>query len=741
MTESTTLKSEEDLSKEELLKLLAQARSQAQKSDDDAKKAKAESEKIKARAEKNKVQAEKASALIKSLKAKNTEVQQKLDKANDQLAIIGEQIYIGLMNASELATDLNKRAFVVSEVMLQEIAEQVHFAMDEWQGWMIQAKAWFLETPYGKTGPDVKKIKKDTEQVKDDNTKLMGSMQHSAKMLNKLSQNYRKVLESSGLLADADKSEAQIAATEIANTIPPKPATPETPKINEGRKAKRRPVNKVTKAKNNKHICSVCGGKTAPLGELIDTLIETRHNVDDFLKIAENHHELEICQDCGHANITISEEQDFPVVPNRTIGCNLMLHCVESICMGQPLTRVTQAIRQNMELGNDTLYYNLADFTDIYLKPLYKFIQNTARDADAIVADGTPFPCMEAMGKRDCKTNKALKEQGQDVESHSKNYVLSITSVPYTTSKFAYFSFLHSRSEEEIKKVISKDYKFRLLVSDAYGGYDKLIKEEHPEAKLQNCLIHARREIIKAFNPNDYVKKLEPLSEAEQLDLLREDVKNSRPKFLLYMAFDAIDKIYALERSVNRESADALEQRLAVRQTSRKLMENIDKLIEELSFGRVMFKGNKWQAAKSADQYTKVCVYWKNNCDKLKVFLDEPTIPADSNEVESQIRPLTIMRKNVYWIASIKGMDKMCILYSLWETAKKNGMTIGMLENWLRKYCRALYKYCFEKNWTEALKEGKDYTKKLQNWDMEALSEGFNFQEWNLLTEEGRNHV
>lgn len=382
----------------------------------------------------------------------------------------------------------------------------------------------------------------------------------------------------------------------------------------------------VTHATTPKHICSACGGSTESISGIKESIIP----LDDLLKVVENHHDVEICKCCGHANIAISPKQDFPVIPNRTIGCDLMLHSFECFCMGSPMTRSTHGIREQLEIGNNTLYYNMMYFSEIYLKPLYNFIIEAAKNANDIVADGTPFPCMKAMGKRDCKINKEIKEQGKEVESHFKNYVLSITSVPCSDTKFANFSFLYSRSTEEIKKVITKDLKFKLIVTDAYSGYDKLVRDEHPKDKLQNCLIHARREIIKAFNPNEYANALDSLNEEERNALLTEDIKHCKTKFLLYMAFEAIDKIYAIERSVDKTKHNALDDLLKARKQSRELMNHIDGLLIH-----VIFKGNKWQALKGADQYNKVCVYWKNNSSKFKIFLDEPTIPADSNGAES----------------------------------------------------------------------------------------------------------
>ena len=71
------------------------------------------------------------------------------------------------------------------------------------------------------------------------------------------------------------------------------------------------------------------------------------------------------------------------------------------------------------------------------------------------------------------------------------------------------------------------------------------------------------------------------------------------------------------------------------------------------------------------------------------------------------------------------------MLYSVFMSAKKNG--IEDVYGWLRTYCRDLYKYCIEKQWTAYIREGKSLTKKILNWDMVSLSEGFEFSNYQII--------
>ena len=71
------------------------------------------------------------------------------------------------------------------------------------------------------------------------------------------------------------------------------------------------------------------------------------------------------------------------------------------------------------------------------------------------------------------------------------------------------------------------------------------------------------------------------------------------------------------------------------------------------------------------------------------------------------------------------------MLYSVYMTAKKNG--IRDVYGWLSPYCRDLYKYCIEKQWTAYIREGKSLTKKILTWDKVSLSEGFEFNKYQII--------
>ena len=417
------------------------------------------------------------------------------------------------------------------------------------------------------------------------------------------------------------------------------------------------------------------------------------------------------------------------MVPNREITCEACIQIADGAYKGFPLNKITEAFRKFMNTGNNTLYYSMHDFVEIYIDPLYQRIMEHAQKADTLIVDGTPFPVLAAQGKMIDSTVKDKLEKGQEHTPHSTNYVLSMTSTVYAQEQFVCYGFSESRSAEEIRKVITKDFCFKNLQSDAYAVYPGIASEHN--ATWATCLIHWRRELIKASLSEKVKNELQGLSDEELLSKFETELKNGSVPLTFVIVIDAIGKIFAYEEPVSQPGEKFRQLRMKQRQTViTEIMDRIDEIMQSVSKDRVILKGNTYCASKS-DPYAKACVYYMNNRDGLRAFLFNPDIEPSSNTVERTIRNLAIFKKNVFWLGSYNGVNDMNKIYSVFATAKANDIDIV---EFLREYCHALYKYCIEKKWTEEIKNGKNPEKKIIDWDMKELSKGFDFNEWNLVT-------
>ena len=81
------------------------------------------------------------------------------------------------------------------------------------------------------------------------------------------------------------------------------------------------------------------------------------------------------------------------------------------------------------------------------------------------------------------------------------------------------------------------------------------------------------------------------------------------------------------------------------RNKQRELMDLVSSLVRSLSQGKVkQDKSGKYSRLDANDKLAGACVYFLNQEQTLKEFLNSTIIPPDTNVIEGQIRPLTILR-------------------------------------------------------------------------------------------------
>lgn len=78
-------------------------------------------------------------------------------------------------------------------------------------------------------------------------------------------------------------------------------------------------------------------------------------------------------------------------------------------------------------------------------------------------------------------------------------------------------------------------------------------------------------------------------------------------------------------------------------------------------------------------------------------------------------------------------MNDFAIIYSIWNTARMNGMNANLTTEYILKYCSDLHIYCVEKQLTQEYKIGNNITKRINSWNMTELSKGYDFSKWNII--------
>lgn len=720
----------ENLSREELLALLRSTQMQLEKSEERVQIAE-EGRQI---AEEGRQIAEEGRQIAED---ERQIVEERLQTAEHKLDVVIQLTADKLKILEEITTRADHRIIVADKVLSRDIDEQIETLFDELTEWINDAVSWRHQA-FGK-GQDIRQSEgKDPAQETEQKMENAASAseangiakarevgRQAIRQMDKITRTFTKTVME---MSDEEKQVCGGAIDGIMSMQTPEEPKKKTPKTSPGRKKK----DRVPDREEHNHSqeggghCRKCGSQNKVVDEQFKTrFIRTLTSFNKTCEVLAAISDIEICPECGQVHVPIGDT-DVPVTPSRELSLDTMLDCAECVYMGIPLNRLAAAVKAEAELGHNTIERNLHDFVRIYLKPVYEHILDKAKNAKALLADGTPFDCLENQGKGAC-VNKREDNKPEDLTEGKSNYILSFCSVPLSDDVFSCYGFLPTRSYESIKKVLTEEFKFETLITDAFSGYEKLASEH--KSALQHCLIHFRRYVIKALDPMGYVEEMLRMPETELKKFIREEFAEGSDHALLFSVFTAIGKIYAFEASVDLKAKDAKERLSAARVYERTLLDGIDEIMS------VMVKRHMTQDPKNperykpkrGDPYSKLCSYWFNNHEHFRVYLNDPMIPPDSNLVEQSIRSLTVLRKNCYFKSSSEYMEDLCVIYTVFRTMARRGMSTP--KHALRNYCRGLYSYCLDEGYTQAYREGKDLNKKILSWDMQKLSAGFNFED------------
>jgi transposase len=263
--------------------------------------------------------------------------------------------------------------------------------------------------------------------------------------------------------------------------------------------------------------------------------------------------------------------------------------------------------RLGIDIGRQTMAGWLAGCAKA-LKPLYERMREEILSYDIVLNDDTPVEMLEP-GSGQTKTTRLWCTVGaEDLKYTMYNYTLG-------------------RGREGPLEFF-KGYK-GYFVSDAYGGYDELLKSK--DIQHGGCWAHARRYFVKA-------QDTAPKAATEVLTL--------------------IARLYRIEQKLKR--ADPKE-RLKVRQKeSVPVLQRIKAWLKDN-----LEKHLPQSPTRKAMEYT--LSIWK----ALNVYVTDGRLPIDNNLAENGIRPVALGRKNWLFVGSENGGHTAAILMTFTATCRK----------------------------------------------------------------------
>ncbi len=243
----------------------------------------------------------------------------------------------------------------------------------------------------------------------------------------------------------------------------------------------------------------------------------------------------------------------------------------------------------------------------------------------------------------DESTTQVLKEK--DKNPHSTSYLWQYQTSVEDEQRIVVFEYQDTRSGEVAKEFLKEFSGY--LVSDKYGGYNKVDGVEHAY-----CHAHALREFRKAY---DLLPKGKGYGSLEY---------EAYHKYLKVFDTDNKIKVEAARKSAGDRQA-YLKYIQEHRQATLDVFEEFLKWLKEIK-DQVIMK----------PQFTKAINYVLNDEESFKTFVKDPLIPLTNNGAERDFRKWVVNRNRCKFYVSPKSASAAAKIYSLVMTAKENGLNI-----------------------------------------------------------------
>lgn len=287
---------------------------------------------------------------------------------------------------------------------------------------------------------------------------------------------------------------------------------------------------------------------------------------------------------------------------------------VDKFCYHIPLHRQHQRLAHaGVRISRGTLT-NLVHRTAELLEPIYNALLSSILQSEVLLMDETTMKAgRKAKGKM------------------RVGYFWPI----YGDKDEIAFPFAASRALKVAREALGEFC--GVLVTDGYKVYERYSETVESVTHAQ-CWSHTRRKFI----------------EAEQVE-----------PALVGAALDHIGKLYSLEAEFRRKGLSP-EELLAKRaEHSRPVVEEFFRKLEQTFQEQVLLPSNP---------FTKAVSYALEREKQLRVFLQHPGVPLDTNALERQIRPVAIGRKNYLFCWTEVGARYAGILYSLIASCRLQGV-------------------------------------------------------------------
>jgi transposase len=294
---------------------------------------------------------------------------------------------------------------------------------------------------------------------------------------------------------------------------------------------------------------------------------------------------------------------------------------VSKFCDSLPLYRQAQMFqRQGIALDRSTLgtWVGQACW---WLKPLYELVLSTVLSSNKLFADETTLPVLDP---------------GRGRTKVGRLWCYAVDDRPWAGSSHPAAAYVYAEDRKGEHPITHLGPFRGILQVDGYARFGRVVDARTDGSiRLSYCWAHLRRPFY--------------------------DLYSSMKSPLAAEVLARIGKLYEIETEIRGQPPDV---RRAVRQLrSRPLVEALRTWLDD-HLPRVP----GWSDLAKAMRYAV------NHWDGLIMYLDDGRLEMDTNVVERQLRPATLIRKNSLFAGSDGGAQRWAIAMTLIQSAKLNGV-------------------------------------------------------------------
>ena len=291
---------------------------------------------------------------------------------------------------------------------------------------------------------------------------------------------------------------------------------------------------------------------------------------------------------------------------------------------------------------NRSTLLNILEASGKLLSPLIDFFRDIVRKSGRIGTDDTRvtllLPDILPTRKDDDPKSQRIHDVFTEALNENKRSVTARMWVYRSlTVPLNVFDFTVSRHRDGADDfLVAHDFK-GLLLADCYSVYQGISLRSDSQIQRAACNAHARRKIFEARDNH-------PLLGSQLLALYRE--------------------LYDIEDRARPLSA---EERLALRQSEgQRVWERI----------RAVLDGDVAAKLSPKEKMSEALGYLRNHWDALRLYLTDPQLPIDNNEVEQLMKQVAIGRKNWLFIGSVAAGERAADFLTLVSSALRNHLDV-----------------------------------------------------------------